>query len=171
MANIKSPINRFLKPVFIIALLLAFITTAAVVGAQDNNLKPAIKAYSEGNYQKTIDLIKALDRKSVSVNDQLAHYYNGLSYQQLKQNAAAKNEYMWVYQKSTDQKLRYKAWLGLKSLSSNTAAKASSTAKASSSSVGDGWVLPGKDYGKSGPAATASKEVTIIPTSCGKRHR
>ncbi|MGE0264464.1 MAG: hypothetical protein AB7V06_17445 [Candidatus Obscuribacterales bacterium] len=168
--------RKFLSIALLSASLLLFVGCAPEARAQieestSTKIAPAIAAYKAGEYQKALLFIKGLDIETASAP--LTHYYSALCLQQLKQNFAAYNEYNYVYMTTHNRELKYKAFQGLKSLKPpgykppKWPKPRVVKAKSSQDNV---WIKPKAGYGKSGPAATASKQVTIIPTSCSRRH-
>lgn len=141
---------------------------AQVEESTSTKIAPAITAYKAGEYEKALLFIKGLDIETAS--QPLTHYYSALCLQQLKQNIAAYNEYNYVYMTTRNRELKYRAFQGLKSLKppGYKPPKWPRPKVVKHGSQDNVWIKPKAGYGKSGPAATATKEVTIIPTSCSR---
>ncbi|MDZ4832468.1 MAG: hypothetical protein SGJ27_01580 [Candidatus Melainabacteria bacterium] len=158
-----------------VAVLLGYSTMAFATeakAAEDPALKKAVSLYGNASYSQAItEFDKLASSKS---NGEISRYYRALCYQQQKQYKAAKDEYLYLYYKAQNKNVRYKAWQALKTLpqvATQTARRATSqkTALAKDGPGADAWITPGEGYGRSGPEATSSVTVTIIPTSCGRR--
>lgn len=159
-----------------IALIVSSSTAASAADAKDAEdpaLKNAVSLYGKASYSQAVTEFSKL--AGSKQNGDIARYYRALCYQQQKQYKAAKDEYLYLYYNAADKNVKYKSWQALKSLPQ--AAQAASKATASKTNIAkeapgaDAWVTPSEGYGRSGPEATSSVSVTIIPTSCGRRHR
>lgn len=136
--------------------------------------KDAVALYNSGDYSSAVPAFEALKG---SAKGDLSRYYLALSLQQQNQIKAAKGEYMYLYYKAKDKDVRFKAWQALKNLGADekpATGKNGGTKMASQPAKGpgaDAWITPTEGYGRSGPEATSSIDVKLIPTSCGRRHR
>ncbi len=144
--------------------------------ATDPAYKNAVALYQKADYAGAqTEFEKLTNSKTVG---ETSKYYRALCLQNQKQYGPAKTQYMALYKSSTDKEVRYKAWEALRALpglmgSKPVSTKVASAAK-SASKEGPGsdvWITPKEGYGRSGPAASSEVNVTIIPTSCGRRHR
>lgn len=89
------------------ALLLASLALPAFASKLDD----AIADYNSKQYGQAIT--KLGDVLRAKPNDSKAHYYLALAYQGASQIKAAQTQYYWVYQNSTDDRLKYQAWQAL----------------------------------------------------------
>lgn len=170
--------NFFAKLLSVSLLPIALIVSASASAsaeeakeAEDPALKNAVSLYGKASYSEAATEFSKLTGSKQSGD--IARYYRALCYQQQKQYKAAKDEYLYLYYHSADKNVKYKSWQALKTLpQAQAASKATTGRKIAKEAPGaDAWVMPSDGYGRSGPEATSSVSVTIIPTSCGRRHR
>jgi len=142
--------------------------TETATGASSSakvRVESAIAMYKQGNFKDALHNFEQL-RSSPVFGDQ-ARYYYACTLQRLGQNKAAAAEYMFIAKTSSNKDLRYRAWVALGRGKSAAARSPVQTAKGPGA---DAWLTPQEGYGKSGPPASSTLEVQIIPTSCGRRH-
>jgi hypothetical protein len=149
-----------IRPVLMgLMLVLCWQPSVSLAAAPPQALKPAIQSYNARQYRQAIMQLKAMS--GADANNPYTHYYLALSYQGLRQYAAAEQEYKWNYERSLDKDLRYKSWQGLQGL---LATKVTSIAAASDKSDPAGAVGTG-----SNPAAanlvTNSNRVSNSPAA------
>ncbi len=172
--------KRIIYSIFALALALVMTQSAFSAEKASAALKEAIAVYTQGQYANALEKLNSLSGADAS--SELTRYYKALCYQQTNQFEAAQKEYYWLYSHGQDASLKYKAWQGLKSVSSrtkNTANKNASasgtetkgtkTAKAEKTSGQDSWITPGEDYGYSGPPPTTSFTFIRRQKACGRR--
>ncbi len=97
-----------------LAIGILFSMAGPSLAGENPALTQAVQDYNSKKYRDALTKLDGLSR-SGKANDK-AHYYMALSYQGINQMATAKSEYMWVYSKSADNTLRYKAWQALQSM-------------------------------------------------------
>lgn len=157
-----------------LAVILTGLSTPAVMATESKNssdisLKNAITLYGKESYNEALPEFEKLTKSPKTA--EVSRYYKALCLQNQRQYRAAKDEFSYLYYNAKDKNIRYKSWEALKNLlllsSKNQASKIAKTKDPGA----DAWVTPTAGYGRSGPPPTSTLEVTIIPTSCGRRGR
>lgn len=82
--------------------------------AVSNGFNEAVSLYNSRRLPQALEKLTALAR--TNPNDAGVHYYMALCYQGTSQIAAAKTEYLWVYSKGNDARLKYNAWQALQQI-------------------------------------------------------
>lgn len=106
--------SKMLAAIAAFCVMVFAVVSLSAADAAPSARDAAVKTYKSKKYADAAALFQACIQ--ANPNDDVSHYYLGLSYQQLKQLPQAQKEYEWVISSSSDAQLKAKAQVGLSNL-------------------------------------------------------